>query len=281
MKNRTLSFAARSEMLPFGATPGRRAAVLGTLLAAALTLAPASGVLAQQQHSLPLVNAADRSQQGFIRIINRSDRSGRVTIVATDDSGNRSSSVTLSMGALETRHFNSGDLENGHERRLPGSGVGDGDGDWRLELTTDLEIEPLAYIRTSTGFVTSVHDVVQGEAIPVPDSADVHAIRYHVRFFNPKHDTAPGSRLRLINTSNLQNVVTITGLDDHGNSPPGGAITVTLPAYGARTITSAQLEDGDSGFQGSFGDGFNKWQLFVAPQVGTNPTSTVWGSHVR
>ena len=100
---------------------------------------------------------------------------------------------------------------------------------------------------------------------PRPGAPD--SIHYHVRFFNPEHPTAPESRLRLINTSNIDNKVTIKGLDDNGSRPPGGDITVTLPVYGATTITSAQLEDGDAGFQGSFGDGFNKWQLFVSPEV--------------
>ena len=271
MKNRTLAFPAPSGMLPGRDAPARRAAALGTLLAAALTLVPASGAFAQQQHSLPLVNSADSAQQGFVRIINRSDSAGTVRIYAIDDSGERFGPVTLSLGALETRHFNSNDLEDGHERRLPGSGVGDGEGDWRLDLTTSLDIEPLAYIRTTDGFVTSVHDVVSGRPNPLGDNlADGHSIRYHVRFFNPESAAAPESRLRLINTSNLENVVTITGLDDVGNSPPGGEITVTLPAYGAHTITSAQLEDGDDGFDGSFGDGFNKWQLFVSPKVETH-----------
>ena len=37
-----------------------------------------------------------------------------------------------------------------------------------------------------------------------------------------------------------------------------------MPAYAARTITAQQLEDGGSGFEGSFGDGAGKWQLFIA-----------------
>ena len=268
MKNRTLSFPASSGMLAGGEAPTRRAAALGALLAAALTLAPASGVLAQQQHSLPLVNSADSAQQGFVRIINRSDRAGTVRIYAIDDSGERFGPVSLSLGAEATAHFNSNDLEDGHERKLPGAGVGDGEGDWRLELTTELDIEPLAYVRTTDGFVTSAHDVVQAELVPgsSPTAVDDY-ILHHVRIFNPVSDTAPESRLRLINTWGNENVVTITGLDDAGNSPPGGDITVTLPAYAARTITSAQLEEGDDGFEGSFGDGFNKWQLFVSAEA--------------
>ena len=264
MRIRVLPFPASSEIHSDGEAPARRAAAFGAVLAAALTLVPASGALAQQQHSLPLINAAHGTQQGFVRIVNRSDGAGAVRIVAIDDSGERFGPVSLSLAALETRHFNSNDLEDGHERRLPGSGIGDGEGDWRLELTTELDIEPLAYLRTSDGFVTTMHDVVQPELVPANSPGDEVSLRHHVQFFNPASDTAPESRLRLINSSGVEIVATIKGLDDAGASPLNGDITVTLPPYGAHTINSSQLEEGDDGFEGSFGNGFNKWQLFVS-----------------
>ena len=264
MKNRPLHFPASSRQRLGGEAPTRHAVALGTLLAAALTLAPVTGALAQQQHSLPLVNAADRAQQGFVRIINRSDRSGTVRIVAIDDSGERFGPVTLSLGAKATAHFNSYELEEGHERKLPNGGIGSGEGDWRLELTTELDVEPLAYLRTSDGFVTSMHDIVQPEPVPASSSGGDDSIRYHVRFFNPAGNTNQVSRLRLINSSGAETVATIKGLDDAGASPPNGDITVTLPPYGAHTINSSQLEAGDDGFEGSFGNGSGKWQLFVS-----------------
>ena len=55
--------------------------------------------------------------------------------------------------------FNSGDLEEGAPSKGLSGGVGEGEGSWRLELVSDLEIEPLAYIRTADGFVTSIHEV--------------------------------------------------------------------------------------------------------------------------
>ena len=233
-------------------------------LAAAFLLMQAPAVLAQQQHSLPLFNSADSVQQGFLRIINRSDRAGTVRIHAVDDSGERFGPADLSLGAMATAHLNSMDLEDGNADKGLSMGIGDGDGDWRLDLTTDLDIEPLAYIRTSDGFVTGVHDVVQPEYVPdrfLPDSDT--PILYHVRFFNPGKNANQVSRLRLINVSSTETLVTITGLDDAGASPPGGDVSVTLPAYAARTITARELEDGGAGLQGSFGQGTGKWQLFI------------------
>ena len=76
-------------------------------------------------HTVPLVTSASRTdQQGFVRVINRSDRAGTVSIRAIDDAGNRSQPVTLSMGASATRHFNSGDLEDGNSAKGLSDGVG-------------------------------------------------------------------------------------------------------------------------------------------------------------
>ena len=163
-------------------------------LAVAVLLMQGPAVLAQQQHSIPLFNPAGSVQQGFLRIINRSERAGTVRIHAVDDSGERFGPVDLSLGAMATAHLNSMDLEAGNPGRGLSAGIGDGEGDWRLELSTDLDIEPLAYARSSEGFVTtSVHDVVQPEYVPnhaLPDSGT--PILYHVRFFNPGKNCQPG-----------------------------------------------------------------------------------------
>ena len=140
---------------PFGRWP-----VVVSLLA----LGPAAQAQSdpQYQHTLPLVTSASNSiQQGFVRIINRSNESGTVQIRAVDDTGERFGPVTLAIGAKASRHFNSDDLESGNEDKGLSDGVGDGGGDWRLELETTLDIKPLAYIRTEDGFVTSMHDVVK------------------------------------------------------------------------------------------------------------------------
>ena len=120
--------------------------------------------VAQQQHSLPLVKPAGATSESLLRIINRSDSAGEVTIHATDDSGTRSGPITLSLAANQTQHLTSTDLEDGNSGKGLSGGIGDGDGDWRLDATTDLEIELLGYVR-APGFVTSVHDVVQHEYV--------------------------------------------------------------------------------------------------------------------
>ena len=113
------------------------------------------------EHSLPLVlPAGNPDLMGFIRIVNRSDRNGNVEITAIDDSGKEGRPITVSIGADSSRHFNSEDLENGNADKGLSGGVGGGQCSWRLELETDLDILPLAFVRTGDGFVTSIHDVV-------------------------------------------------------------------------------------------------------------------------
>ena len=207
-------------------------------------------------HAIPLVTSADKtSQQGFVRIINRSDRAGTVRIHAIDDDGERFGPVSLSLSARQTRHLNSQDLEHGNPSNGLSAGVGNGSGNWRLELATDLEIESLAYIRTPDGFLTSIHAVAA--------HADDGSTRLQVPMFNPGRNRGQQSRLRLINLGDTVAAIEISGLDDRGNAPPRGDVYLTLPARAARLLTAQELEQGAEGVSGALGAGSGKWQLFV------------------
>ena len=234
--------------------PDRFNAALGTVLSLALLVA-GQPVLAQTMHTLPFVTpASNTSQRSLVRIINRSDRAGTVTIHGIDDSGERFGPVSFSLRAKQTKHLDSRQLEGG-ATLSGGVGLGNGEGNWRLELETQLDIVPLAYIRGAQGFITTMHDVVRGEAM-----------RHHVLTFNKAPVSLGWSRgqLRLINPSDDSVDVTITGHDDYGN-PGAGAVSVTLPAGASRTLTAHQLEGGDDDFDGSLGDeGIGRWQLFVS-----------------
>ena len=206
-------------------------------------------------HTLPAVPGADAGGiQGFIRILSVSDRVGEVEIHAIDDTGQRRGPVTLELNAFQTRHFNSHDLENGNAAKGLHGGVGDGTGMWRLELETELIIQPLAYIRTSDGFVTSMHQI----AVAISDTEP----KYHVPYFNPGSNTAIRSLLRVINPNTTSANVTVVGLDDDKN---GGEQTVrfSLPAGQAIQISAQELEAGNSSFTGRLGDGKGKWEFVV------------------
>ena len=123
---------------------------------AALCVALPPAALAAR-HDVPLVmSAANPVQQGFVRVLNRSAQAGTVQIHAVDDAGRRVGPITLAIGADATVHFNSDDLEGGNPSKGLSGSAGRGQGDWRLELETDLDIEALAYVRTADGFLTSM-----------------------------------------------------------------------------------------------------------------------------
>ena len=126
--------------------------------------------------------------QGFVRVINHSDRSGEIFVHATDDAGAAFGPITLPIGAYKTVHFNSEDLEVGDSGKgLPG-GIGAGAGDWRLEITGDFNFEVLAYMRTEDGFLTSMVEAVPGIGN-----------RYRIPVFNPGSNRSQISMLRVVN----------------------------------------------------------------------------------
>ena len=203
------------------------------------------------RHRVPLFLAAGGTRAGFLRVVNRSNVSGEVAIEAVDDEGNRAGPVFLELGSRQTVHFNSDDLEAGNNAKGLAGGIGTGEGDWRLALTSELDLQVLSYIRTADGFLTSMHDL----APRAEDSS------HRVVFFNPGSNTRQVSKLRLINNGDVAARATIAGVDDGGSN--SGAVSVAVPAASARTFTAAELEAGSERLSGRLGDGGGKWRLRV------------------
>ena len=209
---------------------------------------------AEGVHPVPLFPAASDplGRQGFVRLVSRSPFKGDVTVSAYDRSGTEYSPLTVALDAREAAHFNSDDLElGGGSNGLAGS-TGSGNGDWRLELTSVLDLDVLSYVRTPGGFLTSMHDLV-------PSVQGV----YDVATFNPASNRQKVSRLLLINPGSRAAAVSVEGIDDAGASP-GGAVVFNLAAGTVRVLDAAQLESGDDGISGALGDGRGKWRLTVA-----------------
>ena len=231
----------------------RAVGLSGLVLLAALLAGPSTGEAQDTNtgtsaHVIPLFTPAGDIQQGFARVINHSHGSGTVRITGTDDAGRSRGPVTLSLNARETRHFNSEDLEEGNTSKGLSGALDDGQGNWRLRLESDLDLEVGAYIRTADGFLSSVHDVVR--------SADVGGETvYHVPIFNPASNRDQVSSLRLVNLTRGRVDVRIQGRDDAGRPAPGGEVELTLPAGAARQVSAQELEAGGAGFSGRLGDG--------------------------
>ncbi len=202
-------------------------------------------------HMVPLFPAAGGDRQGFVRIINNADETGEIRIRAFDDSDWEYAEIKLPLEANGVAHFNSQDLELGNREKGLSHGVGPGQGDWRLALTSDLDIDVLAYVRTSEGFLTAMHDV-----------APSIGIRHRVAVFNPASNHRQVSRLRLVNVAENSTEVVVTGIDGDGVISDSD-VRLTVPGGKSRTITARQLESGADWLEGSLGNGAGKWQLDV------------------
>ncbi|MCZ0942010.1 MAG: hypothetical protein OXJ53_03015, partial [Gammaproteobacteria bacterium] len=223
----------------------------------------------QVAYAVPLFLAVgDSRRESFLRVVNRSPSSGIVRISAIDDDGKTYGPIRVALESRQTIHLTSSDLEQGNDDKPISGGVGDGNGDWRLSLSTSLDIRPQAYVRTADGFVTSLHDLVGS-----PGKA------HDVIFFNPASNFRQRSLLRLINPHDYGVDVLIDGRDDQGKASPKGLARVRLSPWATVTLTAEQLEFGDSnaGLTGSFGDGMGKWQLFITSDAAIQVMSLLEG----
>ena len=177
-----------------------------------------------------------------------------MTVTARDDTDHEYETLTLSLAAGQTRHFNSDDLELWNTSKGLTGSTGSGTGTWRLALSSDdVEFEANAYIRTSEGFLTAMN-------ASAPNADDVHRIAV----FNPGSNANQVSILRLVNPGTRTAVATVAGTDDAG-ARPGSIVRVLVPAGDAVELTAAELESGEAEAitAGALGDGRGKWRLRV------------------
>lgn len=217
-----------------------------------LTILPALGHAQSAAVSVPLMLAPDAERQGFVRIINESDEAGTVRITAVDDAGTAANPIEIRLAANRSFHFNSDDLANGNAAKgidrigLPRQGH------WRLAVETALEdVQVQAFVRTRAGFLTAMHDMLPRDAQG----------RLVARMLNPGSNSNQASKLRLVNTGENAERVSIAGVDDQGSS--AGPVTLTLAAGQSRTMSAFDLEEGAQGLTGRLGDGAGKWRLLV------------------
>ena len=193
-------------------------------------------------------------RQGLIQLVNRERRSGSVSIQAFDDSGRVYGPLSLTMDANGSVEIDSNDLELGNPSKGLSGSTGSGEGNWRLELTSGLDLDVLAFVRTPDGLST-------------PMKATVSQInnRHDVSLFKAVDDANQIGLLRLINRGSQPAHVTIYGTDDSGVRQ--GTVHVTVAPKATRTLSSATLESGGEGLAGMLGDGFGEWRLVVSADV--------------
>ena len=192
--------------------------------------------------------------QGYVRVISKSTLDGEFQIEPFDDEGNAYDIITVSLRSGQTVHFNSDDLEDGNKDKGIARGIGRGNGDWRLEITSKLDLDVLAYMRTDDGFVSSLHDLVESDEN-----------NHRVVYFNPGRNSNQVSKLRIGNPGDTQAEAKVTGIDDLGEQS-AGRVLIFIPPGGARTIAIQDMESGNGMNEGELGQGSGKWQLMVTAE---------------
>lgn len=197
--------------------------------------------------------AASRFNRSFVRIANNSALSGTVRIDAVDDTGEIVKLLTLDLGADEAVNITSMDVEFGNRAKGISGSTGAGDGSWRIDLTSFLDIAAESIVQTHDGLLAPLN---------CTDSAHEYQ-RVRVATFNPGSNYVQVSKLRLINSGNEDANVFIQGIDDSGLSP-GPGVSLSIPAGVARTYSAWDLESGNAAdLQGYLGYGQGQWRLIV------------------
>ena len=189
---------------------------------------------------------------GLLRIVNHSDEDGEVKIIAIDDSGDRSEEVTVAVMANTVTAISSEALENG-DTELGIEGIGDGEGHWRLLVSSDLDIQPYAYIKDSAGAIT-----------PIQIAASKLNGRYEIGF-PAREDPSDMRYVRIINRSTSSDVVVV--VEGRGDDPADvgeASVLVQLGHGEAKQYSVVDLEEGEGVLQGSLGSGVLNWTLTVS-----------------
>ena len=212
-------------------------------------------------HRIPLFPAATSPMRsdGLLRVINRSERAGVVTIEAFDQSAKRREPVELALPANGVVHLSSADLQAGNADKGLSRGFGDANGDWRLLLRSALDIRVLAYQRAVGPPSIGDAETQLASLFGATPNTGYHEIS----LFRPPGKTALTSTLRLVNWSAEDAAVTIAGVDDRGQ-PAASDLRFVLPGHTARSLSAAEMASGDGdGLHGGLGHADSAWRLTV------------------
>ena len=199
------------------------------------------------------LSASDPNRQSFVRIIwpytNDYTLDRGATIRAYDDAGNRYPPIEIELPEAKLRngtidgvfviYFNSDDLEYGNANKHIPYGTGSGRGDWWLKITSDEAIIVQSFIRTSDGFLTSMHDVLPKKSNGTMRNS------YEANTFNPASNTNQVSSLRIVNTSNEKQTIMTNGAIDTEPHSEGSALVYhhSIKPYQAVNLTAQFLEE--------------------------------------
>lgn len=216
-------------------------------------------------HEVYLANSVDnQDQQSFIRVSNRTEASGTVTVTAVDDEGQPApgGAITFVLAANASNNFNSLDFSLGNPGKGLSGAFGTGVGAWHLSINSPLSLEVMSLSRTPDGFVTDL------SAVAPSDTRDIDSDR-RAFIVNPASNTEQQSLVRIINDTDQAGSVVVSANDDQGTRPINQFISFGIGPFESKLLTAADLENGNvaKGLTGGFGTGVGRWQVTVSSDL--------------
>ena len=187
--------------------------------------------------AVPLLEAGASTRSGFVRIVNQTASAGMVRVTAVDDMGKAESPFDLAIAANGAIHFNAGDLADGNMGKgVPALGR-PVQGDWRLNVETELEVGVLSYVRANDGYLAPLHDLMERET-------NDRRKRLVAPIFVPPGGDAGTSLLRLVNTGeDAAQVNAVVFTDQPSNGLPSIYVNFELAPGEARTLSALDLNN--------------------------------------
>ena len=207
------------------------------------------------RHEVQTFNPGSNTDQvSLLRIANIGDETAVVRIEGIDSGGQSSGEpVSLSIGEGATRTLTAKELESG--RGLNGA-LGNGDGKWRLMVTSDSPVAVASLISNSSGHLTNL------STVPNIKRRDANGESVHsVPLFLAGGDQRRQGFLRIVNRDTKDAAVRVAARDE--SNFEFDEIVLTVPPLGALHINSDDLELGNpaKGVSHGIGDGSGHWQL--------------------
>ena len=187
--------------------------------------------------AVPLLEAGASTRSGFVRIVNQTASAGMVRVTAVDDMGNAANPFDLAIAENGAIHFNAGDLADGNMGKgVPALGR-PVQGDWRLNVETELDVRVLSYVRANDGYLAPLHDLMERET-------NDRRKRLVAPIFMPPGGDAGTSLLRLVNTGeDAAQVNAVVFTDQPSNGLSLIFANFELAAGEARTLSALDLNN--------------------------------------
>ena len=204
--------------------------------------------------TLPFVTAGSSSDRTVIRVVNHSSETGEVWFQGTDDRGTVFDRVSLELEGEEAVKLYASDLELG--RKGLSGGIGRGHGNWRFDVSSDLDVEVFAFVRTPSRSMTTVH-----EGVREMYREEGEEWGYYVPFFRESR-AHQKSFLRITNLGDGPAHLLMFATDDSGTF--GDAEVQVAGAGESIRLTARELETGSADVvTGGWGAGEGSWRVRV------------------